>query len=445
MITPPWWRSTTLRARVIRARSTSAVLLALLLAAGGCSPPRVDNPPPPPAPTPPTTAGLSCDQRATRDACSEILVNGVRWRYSLARAATATTRTAIVDPGGPGISALDGGYLALFWSRHPALAATHNVLVVEEPWATREPTEPCRAALTDFYLAARTLSTGQVDASSARLATTCRTGGQPPSRWGFDRRSYSELIAAIGKKEALDYTGFIGHSFGSVRLTYLSGTPTIQALDWAVLVRPFPVGVTADALVAARADRIRRLTRHLAATSPASPSANPSLTRALPVTRFDEVSAAIELGYLTDDEQPTAARDVAGGAQPATTARLSDQLWQRYGNASIAPGYLSMLDEICAAVGRPSTRGDQIEAVLATALLPCRPTRAPLAAPPPLRLGQTELCVVTSAWDTVAPAALATRAFRDSSTRTRWISSDRRSHRSDDGLDACLSGQPPTG
>jgi hypothetical protein len=30
--------------------------------------------------------------------------------------------------------------------------------------------------------------------------------------------------------------------------------------------------------------------------------------------------------------------------------RLSDQLWQRYGETQISPAYLAMLDETCAAI-----------------------------------------------------------------------------------------------
>ncbi|MER7280615.1 hypothetical protein ABT369_39860 [Dactylosporangium sp. NPDC000244] len=393
-----------------------------------------------PSPSSETAAsGARCDDVATREECRDIVVNGRNLRYTLTKAPTPTTRTVIADFGGPGLSVLGDGYLLTFLAQHPDVASKYNFVAVEEPWFTRDPSPDCRTRLTAFYRSSRTAAP-DTQANAQALRTSCGLTAAGNYQWGFDRQTYRDLLTAIQAQNGLHYTGFIGQSFGSVRLGYLAGTDLITKLDWIALSHPFPVGVTGEELVRSRAKATAALVDQLTA-GPATLPAAETPSRALPVTRFDELSAAIELGYLPSVEQDSAAAGIAGSQRPALVARLSDQLWQRYGDDAISPAYLAQLDELCTAVPVSSSAGvtESLDGVLNAALLPCRG----IAARPAdrLHLGSVSTCIAVSTADTVAPVDLAERTLRGISDQLRWIKIDDRSHRSGDGLAQCLVGR----
>jgi hypothetical protein len=414
------------RAWLVCARRPAVALLLIfaVAGAGAVASSGVAHPGPP--------AGASCRDAATRVECRDITVDGRVWRYSLTRATRPTDRTVIVDFGGPGLDVLSGPQLPEFLADHRALAANHNVLVLEEPWVTQPPTPDCRRSLSAFYLAARS---GTAPAPARRLATACDVDSRV-RHWGFGPLTYRNLLTAVRAREQLRPVGFVGYSFGSARLAYLAPDLAQRPLEWVALAHPFPVGASANELITARADA----TRLLAAGSGAGAtgSADRPTRRRLPVTRFDELSAMVELGYLPDAAQPAAIADITSGRRSATVADLSDQLWQRYGTDSLAPGYLAQLDELCPLLGQPTITGNgSVAAILGTMLLPCGARGAP---PPRSALGATSVCIVLSPADTVTPAALVERAYRQSSPYVRFVATAAHSHRSADGLDQCLPG-----
>jgi hypothetical protein len=429
------------RARVIRARRAALAVAAILTVTAGLALWRANGTAAPRSPvnvarsagaSPPD--GTSCGDAATRLDCRDIVVDGRIRRYSLSRASSPTDRTIIIDFGGPGLSTLSAPDLPNFVAVHRTLAAGYNLLILEEPWVTREIPDACRVALTGFYLTVRTFATDASASKAHELASSCQIGA-PAHHWGFDRQSYRTEVAAISRKEALRLTGFIGYSFGSVRLSYLAGMPEMSSLEWVSMSHPFPVGVTADELIGSRADATRRLMSELSNPNTVlSPQRPPA--RSLAVTDFDKLAAMVEVGYLPDANQGQAAADIMSGQRPATVADLSDQLWQRYDANSLSASYLAQLDEMCPGLGRPTGGPAQtIEGVLEAALLPCSglPGRTV-----PLKLGATKVCIVLSSSDTVVPGALAEAALRNSSTNIQLLRSGQRSHRSPDLVDSCL-------
>ena len=248
------------------------------------------------------------------------------WRYALIPSATPTDQTVLVDLGGPGQAILSGSHsLGAFGDDFAELGGRYNLLFLEEPWVTQEIPESCNAelsALLNTVRAGRPAST-----NAANVAQFCqlaqRPGQQPgqpiPSRdWGFDPAVYADLVAAIVQRHKLAFTGFIGHSWGAARLDYLmsdtaEAPPGWNSLAWSVLVRPYPLGVDISALIAERS----RMLRH---AFPYPLQAIPSTvidSRSLPVTAFDQASAAVELGYSEDEYVKTHARRVFDGANIA--------------------------------------------------------------------------------------------------------------------------------
>jgi hypothetical protein len=367
-----------------------------------------------------------------REPCRSVTVGGHTWRYAILRASAPTTRTALVDLGGPGEAVLSGrNGLGSLQSAHPSLAKRYNLLFVEEPWVTRTPPAGCQDALGAFYRAVRGAQ-GTAAARGAAVARRCSVGAEP-RRWGFDPATVGSVVAAIERREGIAVSGFVGLSFASVRWSYLAGRP----LDWSVLLRPFPLRARGRELVAARAQATAALTGAVASGRPSPGAAAPGSgrpIRSLPVTRFDRLSALIGLAYLDRAELDRLAPGVVNGSDRATIGELSDRLWLRYGDDQISPAYLAYLDEVCGTAGSwpaPRSRVWTVADVLAAAHLPCRA----VASRPLPRPATGRLCLVTSPADAVTPEALARRSFPAS---VAWARSADRSHSSFDGLGACL-------
>src|SRR5690625_3895200 len=144
--------------------------------------------------------------------CLSIQVDGEPRRYALYRAPTPTTRTILFDPGGPGMAALSGHYTL---AEQPAMLGLddYNLLVLEEPWVTAEVEDGCEASVTEYYRATRNFS--HSDNIAAAVLTDCDFDAR---RYGFEQAGYQRLVRAIMEEQDLDIEGFIGHSFGSMRL-----------------------------------------------------------------------------------------------------------------------------------------------------------------------------------------------------------------------------------
>ncbi|QXJ20301.1 hypothetical protein AGRA3207_000990 [Actinomadura graeca] len=285
----------------------------------------------------PHPAGATCKEQPTREPCGQLVIDGRIRRYALLPAGRAATAdTVLVDFGGPGRAALSGEIgLGRFKAAFAELGERYNLLVLEEPWVTQETDPGCAAALSGYYRAARS-APRDVRAAGEEMARRCGLAGGAPM-WGFDARTFQQVVTGVTQSRGLRLRGFIGHSWGAIRLAHLRTT----VVDWAVLVRPFPVGVGGPALIRERA-------RLLAGDSAGVPW-RPATTlpeRSLPVTVFDEASAVVAAG---DAEAGRTAGILK--RDPGQVARLSDDLWKRYGVGSLSPANLAKFQEVCAATG----------------------------------------------------------------------------------------------
>ena len=157
-----------------------------------------------------------CDQFETRESCRELTVDGRIWRYTLQQPAVPTSDAVVLDLGGPGMSVLSGSFnLAGLPDLLPDLMQRFNVIIVEEPWVTAPVPDACNRSLSAFYHGMRT---GDRSAAGS-VASSCRLGVRP-SNWGFSPSTYPDVIRAIAAEHHLSLKGFVGHSFGSVRLSY---------------------------------------------------------------------------------------------------------------------------------------------------------------------------------------------------------------------------------
>ncbi|MBM7774270.1 hypothetical protein JOD54_004474 [Actinokineospora baliensis] len=368
----------------------------------------------------------ACSARKTREHCDEVQLDGHSWRYTYRPAEKATADTVLLDFGGPGLSALSGSLgLAPFLEAYPQLSKRYNFLVIEEPWVTRDLPDGCDAAMTEYYLAYRN-STGGGAATSKSMVDKCELRG---TGWGFDRESYGRLTKAIAQKHGSVLKGFIGHSWGAVRLAYLGK----DAPDWSILIRPFPVGVDNETLVQTRS----QLT---AALYPAVAQLTRSRidTRSLEVTQFDQASAIVDLGYMPGEYLAAESAGVRDGSGLAQIGKLSDALWGRYGTDSISPSTLAQFQEICAVAGpvpaQPVTITTSADA-LAARFAPCAGfTKNGLTA----AISPTT-CVVTSKYDSVAPESLAKSTYGTLPGNVKFVDTDEKSHSSFAGIDPCLT------
>ncbi len=149
--------------------------------------------------------------------------------------------------------------------------------------------------------------------------------------------------------------------------------------------------------------------------------------RSLPIDIADVVAAKV-----------AAAADGTIPSSEADIGRLSDGLWQRYGEDSISPALLAYWQETCSHIG-PSRGGrwsGSTEDVLGYLKsfhrvcdgIPKRSLSVPLAV--------SNVCVVISQQDAVAPAKDARSVFE--SRGAMVVASHERSHASADGLRECL-------
>ncbi|TMQ90716.1 hypothetical protein ETD83_34180 [Actinomadura soli] len=363
----------------------------------------------------------ACAIVAVRGTCKAIQVGTRIQRYSLLRAGNPTAETAIIDLGGPGGSVLaQGDNAARFRTAHPGLGDRFNLLFLEEPWVINSVGDSCDAALRTYYRTVRNRPERGASAGT-RLVHDCDLG-QAHGHWGFSPNFYPVFLTEIERRESLRVNAFAGFSFGSVRLSYLSG----RSFDWVVLARPFPVGVTGTALVEARSRLLNRLSIDVLPGRKAV-----GLSRGTASSRFDSYSALIELGYLDDDRLT----DVAARFGGEVTHNLSHQLWQRYGQDSVSPGILAIFDETCQVLGpwpRPLKRMTSVADALAAWHLPCRPARRQVPRLPHM----ARFCVVTSPTDSVTPQNLVRQQFED--RKAVWVVSHRRSHHSMDRVDECF-------
>ena len=338
-------------------------------------------------------------------------------------------RRIVVDFGGPGSAVLsDATGLDRLVDTARGLAGRFNWLVVEEPWVTTDSSRVCEQGLERFYASVRASS--RDEEAAPELARVCAFSRRP-AQWGFEASSYARLITEIAAREQLSLVGFIGHSWGSVRLQYLSDSNAVR-FEWAVLLRPFPVGRSLGSLLgdrvrimAAESGSIRLLRR-------VQPSPQGRL-----VTRFDQLSAIAALGYVDDDYFERVSRGVRDGSDQSRIAQLSDQMWRRPKNGAPARSLLAYFQEVCGfagAVPHPPLAVRRLPDLVRVLHAPCgtfAKNRSVTAVVPPAT------CVVVGTQDAVTPERLVRAAY--GRLHVAFVTSAVRSHSSFDGLNQCLT------
>jgi hypothetical protein len=349
-------------------------------------------------------------------------------RYHLERSDQATDKTIIVDFGGPGIAALAGedrlgAFRSVFSQVKP-----FNLLLLEEPWVTAPVSDSCRAAMTAFYHSVR--MSKDVGSSGAAIHSSCNLAG---GKWGFTPASYRQAIDAVVRREGLKLHGFMGHSWGGVRLSYLQDTQ----LALVALIRPYPIGAPVNQLLDARVEKITK-----GDVVPMLELPQVVGARSLPVSPFDLASAKVAFGYV-EDASLAEYKQLFVTQGPETVGQLSDSLWGRYGVDSLALGLLGELEEICNVTGGlagedyPST--NTVRGVLTARFAPCAGLgRGGQGGVTFRSIAADSMCVVTSRNDSITPDHLIQK-YLPSNARTSWIQVEAKSHSSFDGLAECLS------
>ncbi|MEV7098019.1 hypothetical protein AB0M80_34745 [Amycolatopsis sp. NPDC051045] len=399
------------------ARLIVAAVLFCAPAVAGCT----EQASPSPAPV------TACDAPVVRGTCASIGTGGQQWRYALLRAPRSTTRTVLVDFGGPGLAVLAGnGRLQAFRDAFPRLADGANLLALEEPWVRRTPSPACRTALRRYYHDVREV--GPYASHAVDVRYSCRLS--PSGEWGFEPAGFDRAIRAVLRQERLRLDGFVGMSFGSVRLSYL----TDPRPAWSVLVRPFPVGATGTEVIDSRAQRTAAIV--LESGNGTAVTANSDNAG-----RFDLLSALVELGYLDDRQAADLLPHLTHGDAPALAHTLAGQLWQTYGDGDLSAGFLAYLDEMCRVAapwpGSAAPAGDLLTVAVGTVLAAAHRPCGSETPPRPVVSGTDRMCLVVSATDPVASEALVRRQYA-ALKQVRWVRSAVRSHSSLDGLAGCL-------
>ncbi|WP_027341618.1 hypothetical protein [Hamadaea tsunoensis] len=383
---------------------------------------------PEPTQAPPTAkpATSLCEQFETRESCREIAVDGRTWRYTLQQPAAPTSDAVVLDLGGPGTSALSGSFnLAGLPDVLPDLMRRFNVIIVEEPWVTTPVTDGCDQSLSAFYHDIR-----NGDRSAAGPVRSSCGLGAASSPWGFSPSTYSDVIRAIAGRHQLSLKGFVGHSFGSVRLSYGKDL----GFAWAVLGRPFPYTAGLTELIREQSTVLTRLQRKLERTEP-GPLPPAGDERSIPTTEFDRLSAIVELGYLDDTMAARLGKRVIDGSDTESIGLMSDTLWSRYGTESMSTRTLAFWDEVCATTGpaKPPADASPLRTLLTNRYATCT---SPATYRPTLPAG-LRLCVVDSPDDPVAPQSLVRKTFPPGAAIT-YNTTTVGSHTSMAGLDDCV-------
>ncbi|MEU8230058.1 hypothetical protein AB0C12_10685 [Actinoplanes sp. NPDC048967] len=365
-----------------------------------------------------------------RESCASVQLRGREWRYSVVRATTDTKRTVILDLGGPGIAPLSGTYHLDGYAKQVPQLGGYNMLVIEEPWVTQSLDDSCAAAGTKYYESVRAGAQDVTDQAAA-LHEKCRIG---QGRWGFTPQDYADVVSTVIAKESLEVEGFIGHSFGVARYSYLVGAEATRDLRWSVLARPFPIGVDAASFASRRTELIEKSFGQ----TPRVFSQASAPSRSLPVTKFDVASAIVGLSYAAESEKGEAAEAVTKDHDPEVVGRFSDNIWHRYGTNSVSPAFLAQLDEICSATTsseklKAGLSRDAASQIVAKLMLPCagEPSRK-------LSLPKTTTCVISSDTDPVVAGGTAATLVKRVVPGAVVYKSRVASHRSQDGLSFCL-------
>ncbi|MDQ0423879.1 hypothetical protein [Cellulomonas iranensis] len=360
---------------------------------------------------PPTVAANSSTsadpcEASSREGCRSVrLSNGSQIRYVVLKSDDAQLdRAVVVDPGGPGLSILGAQWPDVIDDHLQAALEDRPLVLVEEPWVTRQLPETCRQALRAWFTATHR------GTQPGDLVGPCEVAD---GQWGWTPQAYAEVLDSIAAQEGLSYEGFVGVSFGAHRFLYDAGR-----FQWAALANPAPVHISGDQYLATRANGVWQMAARVAGGSLADLSARVTARaaglaaveidgRSTPVTGTDLGAAAIALTYQhAETQQLGVVALLEDGGDPSLIGSLADLTWMRYGENDISPAYLAYLDEVCVAYGpwTPPPGADVVREVLDAMHRPCSDVaetgqRAPVTS--------ATVCVSHAVDDPVAPEGFA--------------------------------------
>jgi hypothetical protein len=321
--------------RLILPRRRSALamtaIIAVALVASGISVVRnSDSPAPASASKKDRSPGGCALIRQNKKSCHVIRVDGQAYRYVLIRRG-ASRDTTLIDIGGPGSAPLGAGYPRDLMGS----LTTTNALLIDEPWTTAKSNPKCDVALSTWYTDLRASWPASESTANLRsIKSDCHlfTDSSP---WGFTATRYRDLVQQIAKTEHITLTNFYGFSFGAVRWNW-----SASLFRSALLVSPFPAGMPAAEYVSSKnSEPVPSVDLGVLGAKPPG--------RSLPISTLDISAAQMQSLYL----DPRARAELFTSADaPRVVGKLSDQLFGRYGTASIAHSLLAFWDETCPAL-----------------------------------------------------------------------------------------------
>jgi hypothetical protein len=364
-----------------------------------------------------------CIGHEVREACNQIDVEGNPYRYSIHTAGNKETRqTVVVDLGGPGIPILSGDFLLSSFAKDNGIpAGDYNLLFIEEPWVTQPFPTHCRLALENFYESARNLST-QHSGNAITVSNSCELQN---GNWGHHPEIYQSAVQKISTAEDLDIVGFLGHSFGSVRWSYLKDVH----FEWAILVNPFPLNTDLKEIIDHRGDG----TAHLLGKD-----SNQAFSERAHPEPFDTFSASLQLGYLEESRRSALESSLWEGDAEAIS-QASNDTWSSYSDSNIYPSYLALLEETCKFNFNSLPSVESIKDskdILYLLHSPCTENQNNNQ----LSHNSNKICIATSEHDIVSSHELVKRTFENMmpQNQTTIVETTEENHSSMAGLSDCL-------
>lgn len=301
---------------------------------------------------------------------------------------TTTGGLILIEPGGPGWSPLSSGSVGPIVNTVRESMGTSTgarYLVIEEPWVTAPlPQAGCAQS------GERLLSS--LDSGLKPSQLSCSEASTP---FGWTPELYQKAVRAILDDQGTTLDGYIGASFGAVRLHYLQET----APNWAILISPLPIdselGLILEHQGVNAAGNLAGIESIFAEYVGQVPDGSASV-----LSKADLSAAAVQLLSQSDlsiDE-----------LTQQTLAQLSAAYVGSYGRGQLSLGRLAYFEELCPATRLTPPNDTDVSELVAflydyhSQCLGSADPRAEL-----LQLPETEnICIVLGDNDPLVPASL---------------------------------------
>lgn len=370
-----------------------------------------------------------------REFCAVAEVSGNRYRFAVVPARQSQRHVALVDRGGPGETLFGPAWPADLLQTLAKERPSTTFVLVEEPWVNRRPTSACRDAGRTWF---RSLRSGTIGQSAKQLVTECHLDSNS-APWGWVPGTFDATITEIESVLGDRVDAFYGASFAGTRLHYLND----RSWSEVALVSPLPPGVAAQRYLDSRQRSLD------AAVNAACVMCRPSMStysvegRSLPIEQIDRLLAEVSAGYYPQAEQRRLLRVIPRSTRPADLRKigdLSDAAIGRIGVDDLTPARYSVLQEQCrsfSSVGRHQFTTNDASA-LSALFSPCAYVAQSNTQVTDLKA--KNLCVATTAADSVVPQSLSKALTSTNPSSTRRLSFDG-AHGALAGLRECLRGQ----